>query len=289
MLAFRSLNKDITKFQERSSNMNSLTPKRSKRFSSFRSPPSMEIMTMAKPNQGGEIFHFSHLQHPLVPLNLPYLFTCMGCKEFGAGLRFRCQTCDFELHDFCALAPPSLIAHPFHMKHQLIFFTKPGGYLRSKCDICCKTVKGYAFHCTTCGFAMHPCCATMHGEMNLPVHEHPLISSLSSSSSSTGGDHSSLFYTCQVCNKKKSGLFFGCNLCGYFIHAICAKDMVNGLYVHGIKPPKKHNMLGTAAKLATHALFGIIGGLIEGIGEGIGEALIDSLGRSTRNRAIRPN
>ncbi|XP_039141245.1 uncharacterized protein LOC120278544 [Dioscorea cayenensis subsp. rotundata] len=115
----------------------------------------MEIMTMSKPNQGGEVFHFSHLQHPLVPLNLPYLFTCMGCKEYGAGLRFRCQTCDFKLHDFCALAP-SLIAHLFHMKHhQLIFFTKPGGFLRSKCDICCKAMIGYAFHCTTCDLALN--------------------------------------------------------------------------------------------------------------------------------------
>ncbi|KAJ0987137.1 hypothetical protein J5N97_005493 [Dioscorea zingiberensis] len=269
--------------------MNSLTAKRSKSFPSLRTPP-MEVMTtMAKPNQGGEIFHFSHPQHPLVPFNLPYLFTCIGCKEYGAGMRFRCQICDFELHDFCALAPPSLIDHPFHMQHQLIFFTKPGGFLRSKCDICSKATKGYAFHCTICGFSMHPCCATMYGEMNLPVHEHPLISlSPTLKYSSSGGGDSGLFFRCQVCNRKRSGQFYGCIICQYYVHAICAKDMVNGLYVHGIKPPKKQNKLGAAARLATHALFGIIGGLIEGIGEGIGEALIDNIGRSTRSRVIRP-
>lgn len=69
---------------------------------------------------------FQHPQHPLLQISLPYLFTCMGCKEYGAGMRFRCQTCGFDLHDFCALAPPALHNHPFHHKHQLVFFTKPG-------------------------------------------------------------------------------------------------------------------------------------------------------------------
>lgn len=74
-------------------------------------------------------FHFSHPHHPLLEVTSPYLFTCMGCKEYGAGKKLSCsrQACCFDLHDFCALAPPSLHGHPFRSKHHLVFITKPTG------------------------------------------------------------------------------------------------------------------------------------------------------------------
>jgi len=143
--------------------------------------------------------------------------------------------------------------------------------MRSKCDICGKAAKGYSFRCTSCGFEMHPCCATMHGEMDFPIHQHPLVLF-----PSLRGDSN---FECEVCHRKRSGQVYCCLACGYYLHAVCAKEMVNGIYVHGIKPPKKTNMLGAAARVATHAFFAIIGGLIEGIGEGIGEALMDNIGR----------
>lgn len=77
---------------------------------------------------GQEILHFSHPQHPLSLMNLPDLFTCSGCKEFGAGMRFTCQQCEFQLHEFCARAPDALKGHPFHSHHQLCFYSKPGKY-----------------------------------------------------------------------------------------------------------------------------------------------------------------
>ncbi|KAL0919392.1 hypothetical protein M5K25_011484 [Dendrobium thyrsiflorum] len=86
---------------------------------------------------------------------------------------------------------------------------------------------------------------------------------------------------CRICHRKKSGLMYCCGVsCGYCIHAICAKEMINGLYENGIKPPEKSKMMGTSTlKLASHVIFGIIGDLFEGIGEGIGEALVDSIAR----------
>ncbi|XP_026460481.1 uncharacterized protein LOC113361450 isoform X2 [Papaver somniferum] len=84
------------------------------------STPSVAVSNI----QVEEKVHFSHPQHPLVKVNLPYIFTCMGCKEFGAGKRFSCQKCDFELHEFCALAPHSILKHPLHSQHQLVFHTK---------------------------------------------------------------------------------------------------------------------------------------------------------------------
>jgi len=82
--------------------------------------------------EDGEIVHFSHPEHRLARFDFPYLFLCMGCKEYGAGKRFMCQACGFQLHEFCALAPPSLHDHPFHPKHpHLLFFAKPAGARRA--------------------------------------------------------------------------------------------------------------------------------------------------------------
>ena len=78
---------------------------------------------------GEEMIHFSHPKHPLLLLNHPDRFTCAGCKEYGAGMRFSCKQCDFQLHDFCGSAPPALKAHPLHCQHQLVLFSKPGTYL----------------------------------------------------------------------------------------------------------------------------------------------------------------
>lgn len=89
------------------------------------SPNRVEFPTSPQP--GKEIVHFSH-PHALYEFNLPHLFTCAGCKEYGAGKRFSCLQCDFQLHDFCIMAPPVLNAHPFHSHHQLQFYSKPGSH-----------------------------------------------------------------------------------------------------------------------------------------------------------------
>lgn len=91
-------------------------------------PPRIQFPASPQLILGEEMIHFSHPQHPLSQLNLPDHFNCMGCKEFGAGLRFSCQQCNFQLHQFCALAPPALKGHPFHSQHQLVFYSKPGDH-----------------------------------------------------------------------------------------------------------------------------------------------------------------
>ncbi|XP_040383281.1 uncharacterized protein LOC102707900 [Oryza brachyantha] len=244
----------------------------------------------------GEIVHFSHPEHRLGRFDFPYLFMCMGCKEYGAGRRFMCRLCGFQLHEFCALAPPSLHDHPFHPKHQhLLFFVKPGGFLRCKCDICGKSVKGFSFRCASCSFDMHPCCAAMGRTMELPAaHEHPLTLAPppppSSSATATAPATAETSFVCQMCRRWRRSSprqsVYQCVACGYCLHARCAKDVVNGLYEHGVVPPEKGSALVAAAKVTINALFGVIGGLVEGIGEGIGEAFVENIGRS-RGRSFR--
>ncbi|KAJ7967024.1 Cysteine/histidine-rich C1 domain protein [Quillaja saponaria] len=253
---------------------------------------------------GEELLHFNHPQHPLSKVNLHDLFTCSGCKEYGSGKRFICQQCDFQLHDFCALAPPALKAHPFHSQHRLLFYSRPvkGGIMKSKCDVCAKPTKGYAFRCSACGFQMHPCCAMLSSEINYLGHPHnPLrllpaaaISSTTTTSpspsngiinSASASAAGSAGFMCGECKRRRSGRVYHCTECDYHLHAACAKNMVNGLQANGIKGPEKPSMLGTAARLATQVVIEFIGGLIEGIGEGVGEVFVQNIARGRRTTA----
>lgn len=225
---------------------------------------------------GEDFLHFGHTQHPLSHINRPDLFTCSGCKEYGAGKRFACRLCsEYQLHEFCALAPPSLHGHPFHVQHKLVFSAKPGGIsAKSKCEACSKSIKGYAFRCNVCSFQIHPCCAMLPQEIVFSSHPHTLRL-LPMGSATT--DWSSL---CGECGKKKlPGRVYRCTVCNYYLHAVCAKIIFNGLHDIGIKvdPENKPSKLGTAARMAAQVVTGFLGGLVEGVGEGVGEALVQNI------------
>ncbi|KAA8514741.1 hypothetical protein F0562_017920 [Nyssa sinensis] len=232
----------------------------------------VEFPTSPQPTLGKDISHFSH-PHTLSQVLLPELFTCSGCKEYGAGTRFTCKHCDFQLHDFCALSPDQVLlkAHPLHGQHQLGLHSKPktGGMLSSSCDVCGKPAKGYTFRCSACSFQMHPCCAMFSTEMSFLAHPHSLklLPAMSTLSSGDPG------FACAECKRRRSGRVYRCTVCDYHLHAVCAKSMINGLQAYGIKGVEKPSMLAAAARLASHVVIGFIGGLLEGIGEGVGEVI----------------
>ncbi|XP_010534428.1 PREDICTED: uncharacterized protein LOC104809973 isoform X2 [Tarenaya hassleriana] len=224
---------------------------------------------------GEEMVHFGHPQHVAAKVELPDLYTCSGCKEDGAGKRYVCQQCDYQLHEFCALAPPLLKAHPFHYQHHLLFYAKPskGGIVKSKCDVCGRTPKGYTFRCKACGFQMHPCCAMLSPTISFSGHPNHALKLLPA-----GGDGGGN-YVCGECKRgKRSGRVYRCTVCEYHLHAVCAKEMVNGLRANGLKS-KSPAVLGTAAKLASQVVIDFLGGIMEGIGEGVGEAFLDGVTR----------
>ncbi|XP_076946124.1 protein VACUOLELESS GAMETOPHYTES [Bidens hawaiensis] len=222
--------------------------------------------------------HFTHSHHPIALVSLQDPFTCSGCKERGAGKRFACYQCDFQLHDFCALSPPFLKAHPLHVHHQLVFYSKPkpGGIRWPTCNVCGKSTKGFMFKCNFCHFQMHPCCAMLSDQINYPsLHSHPLH---------LLPPDDLLSSVCRDCNRKRSGRLYGCRVCYYHLHAVCAKDLINGLKVNGVTSTQKPGVLVPAVRLASQAVIDFIGGLIDGIGEGVGEALVQNVAKSPRGR-----
>ncbi|KAG5076144.1 hypothetical protein JHK82_054839 [Glycine max] len=237
-------------------------------------PPHVEFPTSPQLIFGEEILHFSHPQHPLSMVDLPDLFNCVGCKEYGSGKRFVCQQCDFQLHDFCALAPPALKAHPFHSQHSVLFHSKPvkSGMAKSKCDVCGKPTKGFGFLCTACAFQMHPCCAMLNNEIEYPAHSHTLRML-----PTTVPDPAS--FVCGECKKRRSGKVYRCTVCEYHLHAVCAKTKINGLQANGIRPPEKSSVLAAAARVASQVVIEFIGGLVEGIGESVGDVLVQNIAK----------
>lgn len=245
-----------------------------------KSPPPIEFPTSPQLIFGEEIIHFSHPQHPLSMVDLPDLFICVGCKEYGSGKRFLCQQCNYQLHDFCALAPPALKAHPFHSQHAMLFHSKPvkSGKTKSKCDVCGKPTKGYTFLCTACAFQMHPCCAMLNTEIEFPNHPHTLklTHSTTTTGATTNTDLSNTI-VCNECKKRRSGKVYRCTVCNYNLHAFCAKNKVNGLQANGIRLPEKPSVLSAAAKVASQVVIEFIGGFVEGIGESMGEVLVQNI------------
>ena len=118
--------------------------------------------------------------------------------------------------------------------------------------------------------------------MSISVHPHLLRILPAMSIPKSNGE---LGFVCGECNRaKRSGRVFRCTVCEYHLHAVCAKNMVNGLQANGFKGVEKPSMLGTAVRLASQVIIEFIGGLIEGIGEGVGEAFVQSFARGRRPR-----
>lgn len=107
----------------------------------------------------------THLSHPYHKLRLEYVefpFRCDGCKEVGIGTRFKCTVCDYDLHKHCAVPNTSTVLyHPFYRKCMFEFMIRPPGDIPRFCNACEKDVKGFVFHCRSCGFDLHPCCANL--------------------------------------------------------------------------------------------------------------------------------
>ncbi|KAL4353190.1 hypothetical protein GQ457_06G025000 [Hibiscus cannabinus] len=171
------------------------------------------------------------------------------------------------------------IFHVTHPEHPITQIRLPDLFT---CGACKEYGAGERFTCTD--FQMHPCCAMLSTQINISVHPHTLrlLPGLSPSSDPTG-------IVCGECNRRRSGKVYQCTTCDYHLHAVCAKNMVNGLEANGIKGMDRPSKVATAAKLASQVVIEFIGGLIEGIGESVGQVLIQTAtrGRCCNNRSTR--
>ncbi|KAL6645071.1 hypothetical protein ACP70R_016679 [Stipagrostis hirtigluma subsp. patula] len=119
------------------------------------------------------IQHDAHRPHRLV-LRSFCKFICDGCECNGAGPRYRCDACDFDLHELCATAPPTAL---FAGQHPLAFeaAAAPADEPRRRCRICDTPILGMHYRCRPCGFAVHPVCSQLPGAAVSPLHPEHLV------------------------------------------------------------------------------------------------------------------
>ncbi|GLT85884.1 hypothetical protein SLE2022_040560 [Rubroshorea leprosula] len=159
-----------------------------------------------------EISHFSHPQHKLKFEYSEVPFKCDGCKEVGIGSRYKCSTfCDFDLHMHCALFSTT-ISHPFYTKCSFQFLSSPPGNVPRYCNACEKDVNGFVYHCNSCGFDLHPCCAKLpmvlnDGEVKLFLYR-------------------KVSAPCQRCGRKGRSWSYRSECKKYNLHVACVREML---------------------------------------------------------------
>ncbi|WOG84667.1 hypothetical protein DCAR_0103851 [Daucus carota subsp. sativus] len=157
--------------------------------------------------------NFIHPQHKLKFEYTEFPFWCDGCKEIGIGSKYKCSTCNYHFHKHCAL-PCASFVHPFYTKCCFQFLERPPGLVERYCNACLKRVSGFMYHCSSCGFDVHPCCANLpmvldDGELKLELR-------------------SKMSAVCYTCGKKGIGIGWSYrSTCKkYNLHVACVKGML---------------------------------------------------------------
>ncbi|KAK3021772.1 hypothetical protein RJ639_045094 [Escallonia herrerae] len=158
-----------------------------------------------------EISHFGHPQHKLKFEYTTDPFKCDGCKEVGIGSSYKCNTCDYDLHMHCALPSP-YISHPFYTKCSFQFLARPPGNTPRYCNACEKDVTGFVYHCKSCGYDLHPCCAKL--PMVLDDGEEKLYL------------HRKVSASCHRCGRKGRSWCYRSACNKYNLHVACVKEML---------------------------------------------------------------
>lgn len=103
--------------------------------------------------------------HVLEPKSFKKQYICDGCKEPGYGPRYRCEPCNYDLHDSCMLTSNSA-CHHFYKDKTFVFVEKLPTHLGTRrCDACTQEIFGFAYHSYKEGWDLHPCCLDLQPKL----------------------------------------------------------------------------------------------------------------------------
>ncbi|XVF76688.1 hypothetical protein PTKIN_Ptkin13bG0286800 [Pterospermum kingtungense] len=153
------------------------------------------------------IQHFTHC-HSLTELSANKEFLCDGCNTLGNGIRYRCERCDFDLHDHCGTCPMELSSFMHQHGLKLVLCKQQLGRV---CDLCDDPVEGLFYRCNLCDFDVHPPCTKLPQYIRHVMHkDHPLRLQ----AGSVPG-------TCMVCKDTCTSWHYRCGICGFDLHLEC--------------------------------------------------------------------
>ncbi|XP_052163634.1 uncharacterized protein LOC127780715 [Oryza glaberrima] len=197
--------------------------------------------------------HFAHPQHPLLKTQYgggerqpSSRHVCRICgTRVVAGAGYRCDHCDFDIHEACAdffpekmiTPPPNFFGHPWSHNLALRQVTAADGSW--PCTLCRGPFQhGHlAYRCGArrCGFAAHPLCTMLPGEIRSPLHrKHALTHTELIPSRLTSGPckPAEMARVCSVCRRDCSTVrtrHYRCASCMFVLHI--------GGCVSGVPPP----------------------------------------------------
>ncbi|KAK0592393.1 hypothetical protein LWI29_018381 [Acer saccharum] len=166
-------------------------------------------------------FHTHNLRRK--SYNIQYI--CNGCRENEFGLSwFRCNQCDFDLHDECAHVEHTT-THDFYKDNTFNFFREPPDHdsIYIFCAMCGGFVEGFVYYCEGLNKYLHPCCHSLPSKFKFYHLEFTLR------------DNSS---TCLWCSNDSDfpieclSYVSKCNK--YNFHVSCAKRMILKKYSKGV-------------------------------------------------------
>ncbi|XP_062190178.1 protein VACUOLELESS GAMETOPHYTES-like [Phragmites australis] len=167
--------------------------------------------------------HRRHFADPHMLLETPYNNTpthiCDICRSKLAGLiGYRCNACDFGVHEACAdyfKETISFFAHPWHT---LTLSRMPVDCVGWTCDLCTEGCPpgSLVYRCIQCGFEVHPLCTMLPQTIRSPLHpEHDLHMVPSNGS-------------CKACHEVLPMWHYRCGFCLFNLHIACVSGTPSG-------------------------------------------------------------
>ncbi|KAK1571880.1 hypothetical protein Q3G72_024402 [Acer saccharum] len=146
------------------------------------------------------------------------------CRALGSGLRFRCEQCEFDLHDECEHVKQTT-THDFYKNNIFNFFREPPDHsIFLYCDMCGGLIEGFVYYCAELNKYLHPCCHSLPIKFKFYNLEFTLRDKISSSTCLWCSNDSYFSY------KGSTGLSYVSKCKKYNFHVFCAKQMMRQQY-----------------------------------------------------------
>ncbi|KAM7491991.1 hypothetical protein LguiA_034912 [Lonicera macranthoides] len=162
--------------------------------------------------QAHKFYHFTHPNHPLQQVCIAQEYNCDGCNTLGYGTRFRCESCDFDLHDHCASCPFTVSSY-LHPQHHLNLVNLVGK--AHFCDVCGDLASGIFYTCGACDFDVHPLCTQLPVNYQHALHPQHVLTLQPSNSNFAPS-------ACGLCGHAIAFWSYRCTVCCVDVHLECA-------------------------------------------------------------------
>ncbi|EAZ04681.1 hypothetical protein OsI_26835 [Oryza sativa Indica Group] len=173
----------------------------------------------------GHITHFAHPQHLLLKTRYDSTsrHVCDICRAKLSGLvGYRCNACDFDIHQACAdyfKKTISFFAHPWHTLTLCRMPPENKGWV---CDLCMEHCPpgNFVYRCIQCKFDVHPLCTLLPQTIRSPLHPHHDLNMVPSSGH------------CNACPERLPVWHYICGPCtspSYRLHIGCVSGAPSGV------------------------------------------------------------